>query len=98
MGSALTQAANSVGGVLGVRNRTCPGRDQARQRVRHLFAATNKRQRTNHIDGVPMATLTDTHVGHIIQVIGSTFDAQFEEGHLPEIYNALKIDTDYKGV
>jgi F-type H+-transporting ATPase subunit beta len=36
--------------------------------------------------------------GKIVQVIGSTFDAEFEEGHLPEIYNALKIDTDYKGV
>jgi F-type H+-transporting ATPase subunit beta len=45
-----------------------------------------------------MATLTDTHIGHIVQVIGSTFDAEFEEGHLPEIYNALKIETDYKGV
>src|SRR5262249_11039766 len=38
------------------------------------------------------------HVGQIVQVIGSTFDAEFEEGHLPEIYNALKIDADYKGV
>src|SRR5438128_6603222 len=36
--------------------------------------------------------------GKIIQVIGSTFDAEFEEGHLPEIYNAVKIDTDFKGV
>src|SRR5947199_1883957 len=36
--------------------------------------------------------------GRVVQVIGSTFDAEFEEGHLPEIYNALKIDTDYKGV
>src|SRR5579871_3994980 len=38
------------------------------------------------------------HVGQIVQIIGSTFDAEFEEGHLPEIYNALRIDTDYKGV
>jgi F-type H+-transporting ATPase subunit beta len=37
-------------------------------------------------------------VGKIVQVIGSTFDAEFEEGHLPEIYHALKIDTDFKGV
>jgi F-type H+/Na+-transporting ATPase subunit beta len=36
--------------------------------------------------------------GKIVQVIGSTFDAEFEEGHLPEIYHALKIDADYKGV
>src|SRR5262249_38627526 len=37
-------------------------------------------------------------VGRIVQVIGSTFDAEFEEGHLPEIYNALKVDTESKGV
>ncbi|MBI1917899.1 MAG: F0F1 ATP synthase subunit beta [Planctomycetes bacterium] len=37
-------------------------------------------------------------VGRIVQVIGSTFDAEFEEGHLPEIYNALKVDTEQKGV
>src|SRR5262249_51123404 len=34
----------------------------------------------------------------IVQVIGSTFDAEFAEGHLPEIYNALDIHSDYKGV
>jgi F-type H+-transporting ATPase subunit beta len=43
-------------------------------------------------------TTTSPQVGRIIQVIGSTFDAEFEEGHLPEIYHALKIDSDYKGV
>jgi F-type H+-transporting ATPase subunit beta len=37
-------------------------------------------------------------VGKIVQVIGSTFDAEFDEGHLPEIYNALRVDTDAKGV
>ncbi len=44
-----------------------------------------------------MATATETKVGKIVQVIGSTFDAEFDENHLPEIYNALKIDTEYKG-
>jgi F-type H+-transporting ATPase subunit beta len=38
------------------------------------------------------------HLGHVVQVIGSTFDAEFEEGHLPEIYNAVRIETEYKGV
>jgi F-type H+-transporting ATPase subunit beta len=33
-----------------------------------------------------------------VQVIGSTFDAEFEEDHLPEIYNALTVDHTYKGV
>src|SRR3954463_2089528 len=45
-----------------------------------------------------MATDTATANGRIAQVIGSTFDAEFEEGHLPEIYNALTIDTAEKGV
>src|SRR5690349_12680714 len=44
-----------------------------------------------------MRTATDQRVGTVIQVIGSTFDAEFEEGHLPEIYNALKIDEVFKG-
>ncbi len=32
--------------------------------------------------------------GTITQVIGSTFDAQFGESNLPEIYNALKVEAD----
>ena len=43
-------------------------------------------------------TSTGHKVGKIVQIIGSTFDAEFEEGHLPEIYNAVKVDTDFKGV
>src|SRR5260370_26938439 len=57
------------------------------------------------IHGVCMATATlvdgkrnGHHVGKIVQVIGSTFDAEFDEGHLPEIYNACKVDAEYKGV
>src|SRR5437867_4159976 len=49
-----------------------------------------------------MATGNGQQNGHkkgtIVQVIGSTFDAEFEEGHLPEIYNAVTIDSDHKGV
>ncbi len=36
---------------------------------------------------------TTHNAGTIIQIIGSTFDVEFEEGHLPEIYNALKISA-----
>src|SRR5258707_13871362 len=36
--------------------------------------------------------------GSIIQIIGSTFDVEFEEGHLPAIYNAVKVDGDNKGI
>ena len=32
--------------------------------------------------------------GTITQVIGSTFDAQFAESELPEIYNAVTVETD----
>ena len=40
---------------------------------------------------------TATVDGKVSQVIGSTFDAEFPEGHLPAIYNALKIEDDIKG-
>jgi F-type H+-transporting ATPase subunit beta len=45
-----------------------------------------------------MVSANGQHTGKIVQVIGSTFDAEFGEGHLPEIYNAVKIETDFKGV
>jgi F-type H+/Na+-transporting ATPase subunit beta len=37
------------------------------------------------------------NIGKVIQVIGSTFDAEFSEENLPSIYNALKIQSDFKG-
>ena len=46
-----------------------------------------------------MSTATEQRVtGKVTQVIGSTFDAEFPEGHLPEIYNALTIQSEHKGV
>jgi F-type H+-transporting ATPase subunit beta len=36
-------------------------------------------------------------VGRIVQVIGSTFDVEFD-GALPELYNAVKVDGEYKGL
>jgi F-type H+-transporting ATPase subunit beta len=45
-----------------------------------------------------VATVNGKHTGKIVQVIGSTFDAEFQEGNLPEIYNALKVESDVKGV
>jgi F-type H+-transporting ATPase subunit beta len=38
------------------------------------------------------------NIGHITQVIGSTFDVEFEENKLPAIYNAVKITSEQKGV
>ncbi|MCH2139541.1 MAG: F0F1 ATP synthase subunit beta [Phycisphaerales bacterium] len=37
------------------------------------------------------------NTGTIIQVIGSTFDAQFPESSLPDIYNAVKCDLEVDG-
>ena len=35
--------------------------------------------------------------GKVTQVVGSTFDAEFDQENLPAIYNALKIDGEIKG-
>ncbi|HZU99944.1 MAG TPA: F0F1 ATP synthase subunit beta [Planctomycetota bacterium] len=37
--------------------------------------------------------MANTKQGTVVQVIGATFDAEFEEGHLPDLYNALTIDA-----
>jgi F-type H+-transporting ATPase subunit beta len=47
---------------------------------------------------VNATTTGEANVGRITQVIGSTFDCEFPEDRLPEIYNATKINTDVKGV
>src|ERR671938_237424 len=38
-----------------------------------------------------------TQVGKIVQIIGPVVDVEFEAGHLPEIYNALRITSDDAG-
>ncbi len=45
-----------------------------------------------------MATATQTNIGRITQIIGSTFDVEFDEANLPAIYNAVKITSEHKGV
>ena len=40
----------------------------------------------------------EKNIGKVTQVIGSTFDAQFDEDKLPAIYNAVKIDSEQKGI
>ena len=42
-------------------------------------------------------TTATTSTGHITQIIGSTFDAEFPADGLPAIYNALKIEAEVKG-
>src|SRR5246127_2558290 len=38
-----------------------------------------------------MAEQKQQQVGRVIQIIGPAVDVQFEEGHLPAIYNAVRI-------
>jgi F-type H+/Na+-transporting ATPase subunit beta len=44
------------------------------------------------------ATATGQNIGRITQVIGSTFDVEFAEDQLPAIYNAVKVQSQNKGV
>src|SRR2546429_1225378 len=37
------------------------------------------------------------NAGKIVQIIGPVIDVEFEAGHLPEIYNALRVVSDGKG-
>ena len=41
-----------------------------------------------------MATATDQKIGKVIQVIGPVIDVEYEGGHLPNIYNAVRIVDD----
>jgi F-type H+/Na+-transporting ATPase subunit beta len=41
-----------------------------------------------------MAVATETKVGKVVQVIGPVVDIEFEGGHLPAIYNAVRITSD----
>ncbi|MBL9162491.1 MAG: F0F1 ATP synthase subunit beta [Planctomycetaceae bacterium] len=45
-----------------------------------------------------MSTATAKNIGHITQVIGSTFDVEFADDQLPPIFNAVKINSENKGV
>jgi F-type H+/Na+-transporting ATPase subunit beta len=43
-----------------------------------------------------MAVATERKVGRVVQVIGPVVDVEFEGGHLPAIYNAVRITGDGK--
>ena len=38
------------------------------------------------------------NIGKIIQVIGPVLDIKFEDGHLPEIYNAITVENGDKKI
>jgi len=44
-----------------------------------------------------MSTASEQQVGKVIQVIGPVVDVEFESGHLPAIYNALRVSSDGEG-
>ncbi|MEZ5287022.1 MAG: hypothetical protein R2712_19895 [Vicinamibacterales bacterium] len=41
-----------------------------------------------------MSTTSEQQVGKVIQVIGPVVDVEFAGGHLPAIYNALRVSAD----
>ncbi|MEX2171139.1 MAG: F0F1 ATP synthase subunit beta [Pirellulales bacterium] len=45
-----------------------------------------------------MSTATAQNIGRITQVIGSTFDVEYDEAQLPAIYNAVKVVSEHKGI
>jgi F-type H+-transporting ATPase subunit beta len=44
-----------------------------------------------------MPATAEEKVGRVVQVIGPVVDVEFESGHLPEIYNAIRIKSDAAG-
>src|SRR5215471_20907117 len=38
-----------------------------------------------------MSVATATKVGKVVQIIGPVVDIEFQDGHLPEVYNAVRI-------
>lgn len=45
-----------------------------------------------------MVTSTASALGRITQIIGSTFDVEFAEDHMPDIYNAVTVTAKVKGI
>jgi F-type H+-transporting ATPase subunit beta len=45
-----------------------------------------------------MSTAASANIGHVTQIIGSTFDAEFPENHMPAIYHAVKIVSKGKAI
>ena len=41
--------------------------------------------------------MAQQNIGKIVQIIGPVVDIEFEAGHLPEIYHALRIQSDGAG-
>jgi F-type H+-transporting ATPase subunit beta len=46
---------------------------------------------------ITMAVATEQKVGKVVQIIGPVVDIEFEGGHLPAIYSAVRITSDNPG-
>src|SRR5215208_5873117 len=44
-----------------------------------------------------MSVAAAVNIGKVVQVIGPVVDVECEQGHLPEIYNAVRIKSEGKG-
>src|SRR5580698_1212702 len=58
------------------------------------WAVSRRRRRSSSNPLHPNKEPSMPATGKITQVIGSTFDAEFPEGQLPKIYNALKVNSE----
>jgi F0F1-type ATP synthase beta subunit len=38
-----------------------------------------------------------THIGKVVQIIGPVVDCEFEEKHLPAIYNCVNVEGEVDG-
>src|SRR5262249_5252847 len=85
----------------GVGDQECRGRDRSADAAHEQSAAGGDHQ-GNHRDrqrrvirrlGASMPEKVKA-VGRVVQVIGPVLDVQFEQGHLPAIYNALRITSE----
>jgi F-type H+/Na+-transporting ATPase subunit beta len=45
-----------------------------------------------------MSTATTPNYGRVTQIIGSTFDCEFPPDRLPDIFNAIKVQSELKGL
>jgi F-type H+-transporting ATPase subunit beta len=52
--------------------------------------------RENHVSKLQELKMAEQYaaVGHVVQVIGPVLDIQFETGHLPAIYNAVRVTSE----
>src|SRR5690606_12498346 len=77
-----------------------PGRDHPRDhrgRGGRAGAVVGRRREKRKRQDMSVAEAVASKVGRVVQVIGPVVDIEFEGGHLPSIYNAVRIVSDGEG-